>query len=59
MGFQDVSYLPSPASFYTTSPKYCGRGKGCGTVTCLTAVVAGMGMLPIEYLHPNNNNPLF
>ena len=34
-GFQDVTFLPSRASFSTTLLKNCGRGKSLRTTTCL------------------------
>ena len=41
MGFQDVAFLPSRASFYTTFLKNCGGGCEVGTVTYNKAVVGG------------------
>ena len=39
MGFMDVAFLPSKASFSTTFLQNCGRGEGLVTTTCLSAVV--------------------
>ena len=41
MGFQDVVYLSSQASFCTTFLKICGRGECLATATCLETVVWG------------------
>ena len=41
MGFQDVVFLSSIASFSTTFLKNCDGGKGHGTTTCLEIVVVG------------------
>ena len=50
-GFQDVEYLPSRASFFTTFLKNCGRGESLRTTTCLKAVVGvSKGMLPVKYV---------
>ena len=50
MVFQDVAFLPSRASFYTTFLKYCGRGESLGTTTCLKAVVrVSRDMLSVRY----------
>ena len=35
MGFQDIAFQPSRASFSTTSLKNCGRGESLGTTTSL------------------------
>ena len=39
MGFQDVGFLPSRATLYTTFPKYCGKELRLGTATCHKNVV--------------------
>ena len=39
MGFLDVAFLPSSASFITTSHRHSGRCEGIGTTTCLKTVV--------------------
>ena len=41
MGFQDVAFHPSWASFSTTFPKNCGAGESLRTTTCLNTVVRG------------------
>ena len=41
MCFQDVAFLPSRASFSTTFPKNCGRGKRLRTTICHRTVVGG------------------
>ena len=41
MGFQDVAFLPSIASFSTTFLKNCGRGESLRATTCPTTVVVG------------------
>ena len=41
MGFQDVAFLPSPASFSTTFLINCGRGESLRTATCIVTVVGG------------------
>ena len=41
MGFQDVAFLSSRASFYTTFLKNCGSGESLMTTTCLKNVVGG------------------
>ena len=41
MGFQDVAFLPSRDSVYTTFHKNCGRGESLGTATYLSSVVGG------------------
>ena len=42
MGFHDVAFLPSRASFCTTCLKNCGIGWGLWTATCLRTVVGDM-----------------
>ena len=50
MGFQDVLFLSSRASFSTTFLKNCCRGEGLRTTTCLKVVVGlSKGMLPVKY----------
>ena len=41
MDFQDVVFLPSQATFYTTFLTNCGRGESPGTTTRLKTVVGG------------------
>ena len=41
MAFQDVAFLFSRATFYTTFPSTCGRGESLGTTTCPKNVVGG------------------
>ena len=41
IGFQDVVFMPSSASFSTTSLKNCGRGESFRITTCLYTVVGG------------------
>ena len=41
MSFQDVAFLPSKASFYTTFVEYCGRCEGLRTTTFSIAVDVG------------------
>ena len=41
MGFEDVAFLPSQASFSTTFLKNCGRSVSLGTTTCPKTVVGG------------------
>ena len=41
MGFQDVEFQPSRASFSTMFLKICGRGESLVTITCLNTVVVG------------------
>ena len=51
MGYQDVAFLPSRASFSTTFLKNCGRGESLGTTTFLKTVVGGrQGHAPCEVL---------
>ena len=38
MGFHDVAFLPSRASFHTMFLKYCGRSENLGTTKCLQTV---------------------
>ena len=44
MGFQDVAFLLSRASFSTTFLLYCGRDESLGATTCL-AIVEHIGRL--------------
>ena len=46
IGFQDVVFLSSRASYSTTFLKNCGRGESLGTTTCLKTVVTGSMPLP-------------
>ena len=39
MGFYDVVFLPSQASFSATFQKNCVRGESLVTITCLKTVV--------------------
>ena len=49
MGFQDVHFLTSSASFYATCLKTCGGGEGLGSSVCLRTVVGGrQGHAPCE-----------
>ena len=41
MGFQDVAFLPSQASFHTTFLKNCGRSESLMTATYLKTMVVG------------------
>ena len=51
MGFQDVAFLPSRASFSTTFLKSYGRGESLVTTTCLKTVVGGkQGHAPCKIL---------
>ena len=51
MGFQDVAFLLSRASFYNTCLNICGRGEGLRTTACLRTVVGGkQGHAPCEIL---------
>ena len=51
MGFQDVAFLPSQASYYTTFLRNYGRGESLGTATCLRTVVEGrQGYPPCKIL---------
>ena len=50
MGFHDVEFLPSSASFFTTFLKNCGSSESLRTATCLNTVVGvSKGMLPVKY----------
>ena len=51
MGFQDVVFLFSEASFTTTTfLGNCGRGERLRTITCPKSVVeVCKGMLPVRY----------
>ena len=54
IGFQDVAFLPSRASFSTAFKKNCGRGESLGTTACPKTVVGvSKGMLPVRYLLSN------
>ena len=54
MGFQDIAFLPTRASFSTTFLKNCGRGESLGTTTCPKTVVGvSKGMLPVKYFCSN------
>ena len=49
LGFQDVSFLPSWATFFTTFLINCGGGESLRTTTCLGTVVGGrQGHAPCE-----------
>ena len=51
MGFGDVVFLPSRASFCITFLKNCGRGEGLMATTCLRTVVGGkQGLAPCDIL---------
>ena len=51
MGFQDVSFLPSKASFSTTFPKNCNTGESLRTTTYNKTVVGGkQGHAPCKIL---------
>ena len=39
MGFQDVAFPPSRASFSTTFSNNCGSGESLRAITCLRTVV--------------------
>ena len=41
MGFQDLEFLPSHASFYNTFLKNCGSGSGLSATTFLSTVIGG------------------
>ena len=54
IGFRNVAFLPSEASFYETFLKNSSRGKVFGTAICLKTLVAvSKGMLPVKSFHPN------
>ena len=51
IGFHDVVFLPSRASFSSTFLKNCGRGESLSTTTCIKAVVGGkQGHAPCRIL---------
>ena len=51
MGFQDVAFLPSPASFPPLYLKSSVRGESLGTATCYKTVVGGkQGYTPSKIL---------
>ena len=57
MGLQDVAFLPSRASFYTTFLKNCGRGEILGTTTCHKTVVGDKpGFLHLKYFCSNKSS---
>ena len=57
MGFQDVVFLSSRASFSTTFLKNCGRGESLGTTTYLKAFVGlSKGILPVKYFRSNKTS---
>ena len=57
MGFQDVVFLLSLASFPTTFLTICGRGESHRTTTCLeTVAVVSKGMLPVTYFCANKSS---
>ena len=59
MGFQDVAFQPSQASYYTTSLKQCGSGESPRTTTCLnTAVGVSKGMLLAKDVTPTKPLPV-
>ena len=41
MGFHDIVFLPTRASFSTTFLKYCSRGESLRTTTCPKTVIWG------------------
>ena len=48
IGFQDVAFLPSQASFSTTFLINRSRGEDLGTIACVKTVVGvSKGMLPV------------
>ena len=50
MGFQDVAFQPSRASFSTTYVNNCCGGKGLRSATCLNTVVEVIkGTLLVKY----------
>ena len=54
MAFQDVTLLPSGASFSATFPKNYGRCESLVTTTCLETVVGvSKGMFPVIYFCSN------
>ena len=54
MGFQDVTYLSSRASFSNTFLENCGRGESVGTTTYPKTVArVGKGMLPVRHFCSN------
>ena len=51
MGFQDVAFLPSRASFFTTFLINCGIDESVRTAACLRTVVGGKhGRAPCKIL---------
>ena len=59
MTFQDVVFLPLPASFYTTFLMHCDRGYGLCTATWLKNVMGiSKGRLPVKILCSNKSSPL-
>ena len=51
MGLQDVAFLSSHASFFTTFLENCGRSESFPTTTCPKAVVMGkQGHAPCDGL---------
>ena len=58
MGYKDVAFLPSRASFSTTFLKICGRGENLWTAACHKAVEGlSKDMLPCK--HFCSTKPLF
>ena len=56
MGFLDVAFVPSRASFSATFLKHCGRGESLGTTTCLQTVFVGrQGYSPCNILSLHQN----
>ena len=56
MGFQDVAFLPSRASYSSTFLNNCGRGKSLGNTTCLkTAVGCKQGHAPCKIFSLQQN----
>ena len=54
MGFQNIAFLPSRASFPTTFLKNCGRGECLVTITCLKTIVGvSKGVLHVKYFCSN------
>ena len=54
MGIQDVAFMPSRTSFYTTSLENNGSGESLGTAMCQKTVVVAKGMHAVKYSAEHN-----
>ena len=54
MGFLDLEFLSSRASFFTAFLNNCGRGENLGTITCHKTDDVGKDMLLVKYVFSNN-----